>query len=135
MSSRATAWAWVQIEQGLMTPATALVLLKLADRADPRSGACWPSAATTAADTGLGQRTVERCIHELKEIGLVEVEQRVDARGFRLANVYVLALGGRLEDGQMPPGEPAQKALSGPAVAALEQLKRQRSEIAAGMHS
>ena len=35
----------------------------------------------------------------------------------------------------MPPGEPEQRALSGPAVAAREQLKRLRSQISAGMPS
>jgi hypothetical protein len=132
MSSIATVWAWKQIEQGLMTPATSLVLLKLAYRADPQSGACWPSAATTAADTGLGLRTTERCLHVLKAMDLCVVERRVDARGLRLSNVYLLSLGSGLDVAQTPPRESLVRPLSGPAAAAREQLKRLRSEIAKG---
>lgn len=129
MSSRATAWAWMQIEQGNLTPATALVLLKLADRADPASGACWPSALTTALDTGLGQRTVERCLKELKQLDLIDVLARVDARGFRLTSVYQLQLGGKIGDGQQPPGEPAPTP-TGAVTAARERLLRQRAAMA-----
>lgn len=133
MSARATAWAWTQIEQGSLTPATALVLLKLADRADPRSGACWPSAATTALDTGLGQRTVERSLKELRQLDLISIQHRADARGFRLTSVFQLKLGGKLEDGQQPPGEVAAMSQTPPpgfVTASRELLRRQRDEIA-----
>jgi len=133
MSARATAWAWTQIEQGSLTPATALVLLKLADRADPRSGACWPSAETTALDTGLGQRTVERSLKELRQLDLITIQPRVDARGFRLTSVFQLNLGGRLDEGQQPPGEAATtRALTSPGhvTASREHLRLLRDEIA-----
>lgn len=133
MSARARSWAWVQIEQGGLTPASALVLLKLADRADPHSGECWPSAATTAGDCGLGQRTVERCLVQLRAAGLIEVLPRFDARGFRLANVFRLPVG-RLEEGRQPLGEPPPAPTPQPAeiAAARAQLRRLRDEIASG---
>jgi hypothetical protein len=132
MSAAATAWAWQQISVGDLTAATALVLLKLADRADPRSGACWPSAALTAEDCGLGKRTVERCLAELRVAGLIEIQPRYDQRGVQMANLFKLAIGGQLADGQQPPGAATAlgESTPGQVAAAREHLRRQRAEIA-----
>lgn len=69
--------------------ATALVLLKIANRAD-ENGVCWPSLDRLASDTGLGRRTVERAVAELVASGLVRKETRRDGAGKAMSNVYHL---------------------------------------------
>ncbi|PKD39569.1 hypothetical protein CWO84_14800 [Methylomonas sp. Kb3] len=61
MSVDATRWAWQQAHK----PATKLVLLALADRANP-AGECWPSSARLVSDTGLDRKTIFASIGELE---------------------------------------------------------------------
>lgn len=90
MSARAMAWAWSQISQGRVPggPGTALVLLKLADRADPE-GRCWPGHERTAADLGLSPSTVRASTSKLDAAGLLEVHRR-QVEGRDASNLYHL---------------------------------------------
>ena len=85
------AWAWAQIAAGRAAgPSTALVLLKLADRADPE-GRCWPGHERTAADLGLSPSTVRSATSKLDAAGLLEIQRR-KVEGRDASNLYLLRL-------------------------------------------
>lgn len=110
MSSRATAWAWLQIEQGgVSTSSAALVLLKLADRADPRRGECWPGLETLALDTSMSRATIARAIGELRNANLICITKRTDARGLQASNLYTLQLDQQPETSECMPAREAQR--------------------------
>lgn len=95
------AWAWAQISQGRVPggPGTALVFLKLADRADPE-GRCWPGHERTAADLGLSASTVRAAISKLDSEGLLKVQRR-QVGGRDASNLYHLLIeeiSGRVPD-------------------------------------
>jgi hypothetical protein len=72
-------------------PAPAMhVLLVLATHADD-DGLCWPSVATLCKKTGLGERTVQRSLHLLRDLGLTEVREN-DKGGRNKTPRYVLQL-------------------------------------------
>lgn len=90
MSNAATAWAWACIAAGrCVTASASLVLLRLADRADPE-GTCWPGHGRTAADCALGGRTVRQALVDLEAAGLISTEPRHDACGRQKTNLYRL---------------------------------------------
>lgn len=74
MSSTASEWAFWVIPC-LKDHVEKLVLLRLADRADP-AGTCWPGHNRTAADLGLSLRSVQRSIKRLRDLGFIKVESR-----------------------------------------------------------
>ena len=92
MSAKAMAWAWSQIAAGRVPggPGAALVLLRLADRADPE-GKCWPGHQRTAADLQVAQSTVRSAIRALESVGLLAVEAR-EVEGRNFSNLYFLAV-------------------------------------------
>ena len=93
MSSAATAWAWAAIAAGkCKTASSSLVLLRLADRADPE-GVCWPGHDRTSRDLALGGRTVRQALVELQAAGLVIARARFDAAGRQRSNIYQLQIG------------------------------------------
>ncbi len=53
----------------------------LADHAHNSSGICWPSMSRLAAILGRSTRTLQRHIHELVRLGLVELVERRRWRG------------------------------------------------------
>lgn len=60
-----------------LSPSAKLVLVRLADRANPKNGnACWPSVGTIARDTGLSERTVQTQINFLEKAGHITIERR-----------------------------------------------------------
>ena len=63
------------IEAQGLTAKAKLVLLDLADRADPK-GRCWPRQATIADRTGLSPRTVWAALNELEANGWICRERR-----------------------------------------------------------
>lgn len=69
MSARAMAWAW-EIIPDLTTPIEKLVLLRLADRADPE-GKCWPGVEKTARDLGVTETSIRRAVRGLINLGLL----------------------------------------------------------------
>jgi hypothetical protein len=52
-------------------------------------GCAWPYRKTIAADTGLSLDTVDRCIQELYDHGILKVQQRM-INGHRTSNLYTL---------------------------------------------
>lgn len=90
-SAEATAWAWSQIAKMEISPAAALVLLKLADFGDPSGVSGVPSIAAIAAETGLGQITVGNCYRELEASQLLvnaQTRERDFVIVYRLAYKY-----------------------------------------------
>jgi DNA-binding transcriptional ArsR family regulator len=70
----------VLIEQGV--PVEALpTYLALSDHASNKNGLCWPKMETLAKILGRSVRTVQRHLHLLKELGLVEFVHRRRHRG------------------------------------------------------
>jgi DNA-binding transcriptional ArsR family regulator len=53
----------------------------LADHANNTSGLCWPSMSRMAAILGRSVRTIQRHVHELVRLGLVELVERRRWRG------------------------------------------------------
>jgi DNA-binding transcriptional ArsR family regulator len=53
----------------------------LADHANNRTGECWPSMTRLAQILGRSVRTVQRHLHTLKELGLVEFVERRRHKG------------------------------------------------------
>lgn len=69
-----------------------LVAMVLADYADPLTAQCWPKIATLARQCSQSERTVQRKIRVLEELGLLDILP--NASGNRKGNVYVLHLRG-----------------------------------------
>ena len=67
-----------------------LVAMVLADYADPVTGRCWPKVPTLAIQCSQSERTVQRKLKVLEELGVLHVEP--NTRGDRKGNVYVLHL-------------------------------------------
>lgn len=65
MSVRAMHWVWTRSRSG---PTERLVLLAIADAANDRDEA-WPSMAALVEKTGLSERTVQRCVSTLVNLG------------------------------------------------------------------
>lgn len=85
MSIEALSWAWRQpLKQG-----PKLVLLALADYAND-DGVCWPGVDALAEKTSMSRSAVIEAIKALAEAGLVAVEKRADANGYRASNRYHL---------------------------------------------
>lgn len=89
MSVTAITWAWKQAApRNLM-----LELLALADNANDL-GVCWVRIATLAAKTNTTERTVQRNVTALMDLGLLDViERRIEGSGNR-CNLYLLPLPG-----------------------------------------
>ena len=91
MSAAALAWGFAAIESrgDELTAAMKLVLLRLADRADPQ-GACWPGHERTASDLKLSESTVRGAIAALARAGFLDIIRRRDADGRDKPNLYRL---------------------------------------------
>jgi DNA-binding transcriptional ArsR family regulator len=60
----------------------------LTDYANNKTGLCWPKMETLAKTLGRSVRTVQRHLHLLKELGLVEFVERRRLRGRYSSYVY-----------------------------------------------
>ena len=81
-------------------PASKLLLLAIADRADKETGQCWPSLARLAEDTEMSPATIKRRLNYLEERGFIHRKQRDQQ-----STLYTLALtelGGRLPQSHEP---------------------------------
>ena len=75
------------IEAGV--PAEAIpTYCALTDYANNKTGLCWPKMETLAKTLGRSVRTVQRHLHLLKELGLVEFVERRRLRGRNSSYVY-----------------------------------------------
>lgn len=69
MSWQATSWA--KKTQGHATATDKLLLMVMADYADPDTWECWPSQARLAKYVGCSVRTVQRAIDQLEAVGFI----------------------------------------------------------------
>lgn len=69
-----------------LPPKPKLVLLKLADCANPHSGFAFPSIETISRDTGVARRTVQLILAEFRESGVLVVQE--PGGGRRKATTY-----------------------------------------------
>jgi DNA-binding transcriptional ArsR family regulator len=60
----------------------------LTDYANNKTGLCWPKMETLARTLGRSVRTVQRHLHLLKELGLIEFVERRRLRGRYSSYVY-----------------------------------------------
>lgn len=69
-----------------------LVLLSIANHADPDGANAWPSLATIGREANRHPRTVRRIVHELEAAGVLEVGRQrgghLDTRSDRRPNLY-----------------------------------------------
>ncbi len=75
------------IERGVSVEALP-TYLALSDYASNKNGLCWPKMETLARILGRSVRTVQRHLHLLKELGLVEFVQRRRTRGRYSSYLY-----------------------------------------------
>lgn len=75
MSSAAMNWAFEKIVPNLKDQVVKLVVLRLADRADP-AGLCWPGHNRTARDLNVSTRSVQLSIKKLTELKLLEIDEK-----------------------------------------------------------
>ena len=74
-----------------------LVLLALADHAND-DGECWPGISAVCCKTGMVRRCVQRHIHKLQELGLLQAIPRTRKDGSQTSNTYLITL----EKGEQP---------------------------------
>ena len=91
MSYKATNWAYDLPLRG----SAKAVLVALADFADEEHS-CYPGQERLASMTGLSRRTVTRAVGRLEGLGLLSREHRVDSRGYRKTDRYVLNVGAEM---------------------------------------
>ena len=88
MSWQATSWA--KRTRGHVSSTDKLLLMILADYADPESNIAWPSRKILAQDAGLSERTITRCLKHLEDTGLI---QRISKANQYQSNRYLLNVG------------------------------------------
>jgi hypothetical protein len=67
-----------------------IVLLMMANRSSPETGACFPSVKTLAKECGMSIRAATNQITLLKAAGLIEVENQFRKDGGQTSNSYIL---------------------------------------------
>ena len=98
MSLEAITWA---LRQPIKPAVRKLILIKLADNADEKSGHCFPSVSGIADVCGCDSRTVQRHMKELISGGWVSVIERGGIKDDkRRANVYRLTRGWKGESAE-----------------------------------
>lgn len=98
MSVQAIAWALDHRQTGPLAPEVRLVLVALADYADPQGRCAWPAASTLAERLGVSVRAVRRSLSALEQARLIgRGDQRIvsHVRKDRRPVVWDLAVDGR----------------------------------------
>lgn len=90
MSVQALSWAFAQ---ELPSSSVKLVLIALANRAD-EEGVCYPSIGWIAQMSSQSERTCQRAIAELIELGFIVKTTQYRDNGSQSSNVYQLLIGG-----------------------------------------
>ncbi len=90
MSVQAIAWALTV--RGI-SPRAKLVLISLANSADQDTWRCFPSRKTLAEAADCSVDTVDRCLRELMEEGVIERQKRLRENGSQTSNEYALRRG------------------------------------------
>ena len=81
--------SWVWAESKAQGP-DLLVLLAIADQAREESGEAWPAVSTLAGKARVSERTVQRCVRRLVDLGELEVRESEGRNG---VNVYRVVMG------------------------------------------
>lgn len=76
-----------------VSPSEKLLLMVLANYADA-DFSCWPSVKRLCADTGMGERTVQRSLKSLESAGLVKRDERRRPDGSRTSDRLTLVFDG-----------------------------------------
>ena len=96
MSHEAVEWAFDRVNK--VKPATKLVLLALAERANSEGGSCHPGITELTRRTGLSRRRVVEAIKELESSGAIRVERgKRKPNGGLPVNQYRLGVGHAVE--------------------------------------
>lgn len=90
MSTKAIAWAW---DQKTGSPAAKVVLVALAEHVAMDSWQGFPSVKRLADYCEISQRTVQRHLQDLEDLGLIERSPRFRENGSRTSDLYTLAGG------------------------------------------
>lgn len=87
------AWGWQVIFSGILENKNAakLVLLRLADRADPE-GVCWPGHNKTARELRISKTIVKDSIKIFEQLNLLHKKHRWSEDGDSTSNLYILNL-------------------------------------------
>ena len=90
----------------------------LADHANNKNGLCWPKMETLARILGRSARTVQRHLHTLRELGLVQfVHRRRSRRGRFSSYLYrVLAIPGMAASKKPPTTGHRRRAANAPPI-------------------
>lgn len=90
----------------------------LADYASNKSGLCWPSMRTLAAGIGRSPRTIQRHVHQLHALGLVQlVHRRRSRRGRFSSYLYrVVAVAGMAASKKSSTTGHGRRAANGPPI-------------------
>ena len=88
MSNQALAW-WATFDKAGLRPSSVGVGWLLADRVRDRTHTIARlSHAQLCRETGLGDRTVRRALYELRDRGVVRLDQVIDGHGQRPSDVH-----------------------------------------------
>ncbi len=79
-----------------------MVLMMLANRADPESHSCFPSMGTLSKDCGMSMVQARRAVAALEKAGLLTRSAQVRSYG-QTANLFTLELGGTPDLIDRPP--------------------------------
>jgi biotin operon repressor len=90
MSWQALKWA---VAQTTGSPTKKAVLMVLAEAANGRTGACFPSIQEIADRAELGERAVWAALQELERDGTISRSRRTNRRGYRTSDLITLTLG------------------------------------------
>jgi hypothetical protein len=86
MAINVSEWVW---EFSRSTGTTKLVLLAIADHADPTGDNAFPSVARLCARTGLSERTIHAATRELVRLGELEIDRHGGRRGTNLYRIWM----------------------------------------------
>lgn len=85
MSVKVMSWVFDHSES---TGNERLVLLAIADHANDETWSCWPSVARLAVKAKVSERTVQRAIRSLVELGEIGIGEGTGPRGTHRYTVY-----------------------------------------------
>jgi helix-turn-helix protein len=102
MSVRVMSWVW---ESSLSEGIDRLVLLAIADSASDHGGDAWPSVHTLARKAAVSERTVQRAVRSLVELGELEVRANAGKHGVNVYRVNMSPRHAVTPDSVSPPSD------------------------------
>lgn len=83
------------LRSSVLTPNERIIFIYLKMHAGSSTGKSFPSLATLSSETGLSKSTVQRCLAEMQDKGVIKVTHRQGSSGNR-SNLYTLRDNARL---------------------------------------